>query len=165
MLVVLLSGRGGGREAFETRLAGAGLGTAIKVHTAWLPDAAYPALLAVADLGLSLHRSSSGLDIPMKVIDMLGCGLPVCALDYGPPLREALHPGQNAMLFADAAELAGQLCQLFDTNGQPHRTLQRLRDEVREHPLPSWEQAWEQQLGDQWTRQNSSAGRPGPDAQ
>ncbi len=47
----------------------------VAFRTAWLSAEDYPVLLGSADVGISLHTSSSGLDLPMKVC---GCGCFLC---------------------------------------------------------------------------------------
>ena len=71
-------------------------------------------MLGAADLGLCCHRSSSGFDLPMKLADLMGAGVPVLALDYGACLAEQLREGKNGLLFRNAQQLASQLYELFN---------------------------------------------------
>ncbi|MDF3055840.1 MAG: glycosyltransferase family 33 protein [Rariglobus sp.] len=104
-VVVIATGRGPGREAFASQAAALPEGP-VSVRNVWLPPGEYPALLAAADAGLCLHRSSSGLDLPMKLADMRGAGLSALVLDYGPVLAETFVDGKNGRLFTDDAGLA-----------------------------------------------------------
>src|SRR5262249_23981068 len=81
--------------------------------------------------GLCLHRSSSGLDIPMKVADLFGAGVPVCALDYGACLAERVRHGDNGLLFSTGVQLADVLFDLFETFPSDQSRLARLRPRRR----------------------------------
>jgi beta-1,4-mannosyltransferase len=141
-MLVLITGQGPLRAHYEARMAGLAL-RRIHLRTVWLSPEDYARLLGAADLGVCLHRSSSGLDLPMKVADMFGAGLPVCALDYGPCLAELVRHGENGLVFATAAQLAEQLCELF--MGFPNDTplLSRLRRNVMAQDALRWADSWQ----------------------
>jgi hypothetical protein len=64
-VVAIVTGKGPGRDAYERRMASLRL-THVAIRTAWLPIEDYPTLLGAADLGVCLHASSGGVDLPMK---------------------------------------------------------------------------------------------------
>jgi len=113
-LVILVTGDGARRRQFERRFAGLPA-RRVQLRTRWLEPEEYPRVVGSADLGLCLHRSSSGLDIPMKVADLFGAGVPVCALDYGACLAERVRHGDNGLLFSTARQLGDLLFDLFET--------------------------------------------------
>ena len=140
-LVILVTGDGARRAEFERRLAGL---PARRVHlrARWLEPEDYPRVVGSADLGLCLHRSSSGLDIPMKVADLFGAGVPVCALDYGVCLAERVRHGDNGLLFSTARQLSDVLFDLFETFPRDQSLLDRLRSGARKSARPTWEEGW-----------------------
>ncbi|XP_067121934.1 chitobiosyldiphosphodolichol beta-mannosyltransferase-like isoform X3 [Centruroides vittatus] len=111
----------------------------VVIITPWLAAEDYPKLLGSADLGVCLHISSSGLDLPMKIVDMFGCKLPVCAVSYK-CLDELVKVGENGLMFKDAKELASQLQDLLK-NPRNHSRLETFRDNLRRRDQ-RWESCW-----------------------
>jgi beta-1,4-mannosyltransferase len=75
------------------------------IDTMFLAAEDYPKLLACGDIGVCLHYSSSGVDLPMKIVDMFGSCLPVCAVNYS-TLPELVKHDRNGLIFKHDKELA-----------------------------------------------------------
>ncbi|KAF2088654.1 glycosyltransferase family 33 protein [Saccharata proteae CBS 121410] len=127
----------------------------IKIHTSFLPLPDYAALLATADLGLSLHNSSSGVDLPMKVVDMFGAGLPVLGYGEFEAWGELVKEGGNGRGFGDVDGLVGGLVGLFGSGAGGEgegegegEELERLREGAGRETGWRWEDEWGVKAGD-----------------
>lgn len=141
-LLVFVTGKGPQREQYESKMRNLDL-RRVSIRTVWLEPRDYPILLGSSDLGVSLHASSSGMDLPMKVVDMFGCELPVCALSYS-CIDELVVHGKNGLLFQTSEELAVQLQETL--RGFPgienSGALHRLRQGIADAGFVKWDEAW-----------------------
>jgi len=135
-VVVCVTGKGTQKAGYEAQIAKMQL-KQIEIHTLWLDPEDYPKLLGCSDLGVCLHKSTSGLDLPMKVVDMFGCGIPVCAVSFG-CLHELVQHGKNGLVFQTSEELAVQIQELLSHDAEALCSLKKNVDsQVR------WEENWE----------------------
>ncbi|OQE43377.1 hypothetical protein PENCOP_c003G03508 [Penicillium coprophilum] len=110
----------------------------VTIRTAWLSVPEYAQLLASASLGVSLHTSSSGVDLPMKVVDMFGAGLPVVGWDRFEAWPELVTQGVNGLGFGSSEELAKHLIDLFGENDK----LESLRLGAQKESSRRWDDEW-----------------------
>ncbi|KAG5999500.1 hypothetical protein E4U43_002041 [Claviceps pusilla] len=143
-IMAIITGKGPQKEKYleqirqiqdQGRLPG------VKVLTAWLSNRDYATLLACADLGISLHKSSSGVDLPMKVVDMFGAGLPVAAYSAFESCGELVKEGVNGCGFETAAQLRDIMQRLFSQRGQEELATLK-RGAIKEGSL-RWDQEWD----------------------
>lgn len=168
-ILVCITGKGPMKESFEQTVAKhceeGRLGTHVAVRTIWLEPQDYPIFMGCATLGVCLHTSTSGLDLPMKVLDMFGSGLPVCAVHFE-TLPELIQHDSNGLIFKiddDSAsyvrpihpvtgrhseQLVTQLLHcLFDLRPSSRSresgsdVLQRLKQEAMK--ISSWDENWD----------------------
>lgn len=146
-LLVLITGKGPQKQHYLSQIAefaSAGKLAGVTVKTAWLSMRDYALLLGCADLGVCLHTSSSGVDLPMKVVDMFGAGLPVVGWSRFEAWPELVTEGVNGKGFGSADELCGLLVDLFGDGG---KALGRLRGGAMEETGRRWDDEWDPVMG------------------
>ncbi|KAG5885466.1 hypothetical protein JTB14_037046 [Gonioctena quinquepunctata] len=142
-LICFITGKGQLKEYYCKKIAEQNW-INVTVITPWLQSSDYPLMLASADLGVCLHTSSSGLDLPMKVVDMFGCGLPVCAYDFN-CLDELVQHEKNGYKFKSTGELSKQLQNWFENfpNSQVHcETKKKFKTELNNFQSLRWQENW-----------------------
>jgi beta-1,4-mannosyltransferase len=143
---VHLTGTGPRRAHYDPRISKL-RDSGFDIRTGFLPEEEYRDLLRRADFGLSLHGSSSGLDLAMKVVDLYAAGVPVCALDYGDTVREQIEDGATGRLFRTAEELAAILGEWAGSPGE----VNLLRRNVQEKWARTWHEEWRHVASPQFT--------------
>ena len=102
-VLFLITGRGPMRDIFMEKVSEANL-KYFDVKSIWLESDDYPKILSLVDLGVSLHYSSSGIDLPMKVVDMFSGCLPVASIYYE-TINELVEENVNGFLFKNDKDL------------------------------------------------------------
>jgi beta-1,4-mannosyltransferase len=143
-LLVIITGKGPQKAYYLSRVAtltAEGKLAKVKVETAWLSHQHYASLLAAACLGVCLHTSSSGVDLPMKVVDMFGAGLPVLGWNRYPSWPELVTEEVNGRGFGSSNELLSHLVDLFDAKNRS--ALDRLRAGALAESRRRWDGQWD----------------------
>ena len=141
--LLFITGKGEGRARFVSDFKKLNLSN-VELRAEWVAAADYPLLLGLADVGVCLHSSTSKLDLPMKVVDMLGSELPVVALAYDVLAEfdvEGKAEGNNILKFNTGVELAECLLKLTveDSEGSLRRAGQKFAANWRKS---SWDSEW-----------------------
>ena len=147
-IFAVITGKGPQKADFQSRISqlkAEGKLEMVTIETAFLSIDDYARLLGSADLGVSLHTSSSGVDLPMKVVDMFGAGLPVAGWGDFEAWPELVHEGINGRSFSDAAGLQNVLMQLF---GPDRGLLEKLREGALEEGKKRWDDEWNRVAAD-----------------
>jgi beta-1,4-mannosyltransferase len=138
-LTIIVTGKGVGRKSFDCEVKNRQFTKISFVLTYFDDYDEYARLLGCCDLGISLHVSSSGFDLPMKGLDMIGSGLPVLSVRY-PCIGELVQEGINGRLFDDETELADLLKKMLV---KKEIDLAELRKGSVKASEMRWEEEWE----------------------
>uniref|UniRef100_A0A672YK58 Chitobiosyldiphosphodolichol beta-mannosyltransferase n=1 Tax=Sphaeramia orbicularis TaxID=375764 RepID=A0A672YK58_9TELE len=140
-LVCVITGKGPQKEHYR-KLIDSLRFQHVQICTPWLEAQDYPVRQTS---GVCLHMSSSGLDLPMKVVDMFGCCLPVCAINFN-CLHELVQTRGERSVFRDWQQLVDQLQSLLSDFPSSDGRLGSFRRNLRASRGQRWDDNWDQNV-------------------
>ena len=146
-ILAIVTGKGPQKAEFLTKIARLEAQDKLEmvvIRTAWLSINDYAGLLGAADLGICLHMSTSGVDLPMKVVDMFGAGLPVVGWGMYESWPELVKEGINGRGFGSVAELQDILVDLL---GSDKNKLKTLKAGAVQEGRRRWDDEWDSRAG------------------
>lgn len=138
LFTVVVTGNGPGRYMFEQQVANMQLNY-VQVWFVWIREEDYARFLSCCHVAVCMHHSSSGLDLPMKVVDYFACRLPVVVRWYD-TLGEMVKRGTDGVGFDDLNGLVQGVDDLMGDKGDAIR-LGRRRESKG-----VWEDEWQAQV-------------------
>lgn len=150
-LVCVITGKGPLKSFYEEKIKQFRF-EHIKIVLPWLSAEDYAKMVGSCDLGISLHSSSSGVDLPMKVVDLFGCGVPVLAYSYK-AINELVVEDFYGQTFQDSIDLFMKLTELLKHFRRVDRAddktaltpIEQYKKNITRHFLKSrWETNWKQ---------------------
>ena len=146
-ILFLITGRGPMRDKFMDKVSEANL-KYFDVKSIWLESDDYPKLLSLVDLGISLHYSSSGIDLPMKVVDMFSGCLPVASVYYE-TINELVKENENGFLFKNSKDLGKILKNVIielSATGKCEKIIKFRENLRKELDKNDWVSQWKQRI-------------------
>lgn len=126
-----------------------------KDKISWLPILEYRSILKIADLGISLHYSSSGLDLPMKIVDLFGSGVPVLSMNY-PAIGELVKENINGVILQDNKDGKEMANKIYSTLFDDKSSYIKIKEGALLESQRRWDDEWNTKLSEKFLLSNES---------
>jgi beta-1,4-mannosyltransferase len=145
-ILLVVTGKGPLKPQFLARAAELKFLLHVIVKTAWLLFEDYPRVLACADLAVSLHSSSSGIDLPMKIVDFFGCGVPVITLWF-PAIDELVENNVNGLVASRKGSEQDEIYRLLNLALSDKSLYDNIKEGAMAESKVRWNNTWDRKVG------------------
>lgn len=153
-LIMIVTGKGPLKSDFISKI-NENSWNHVKIKNVWLPIEEYPNILKISDLGISLHYSSSGLDLPMKIVDLFGSGVPVISMNY-PVIKELVKNDINGVLLNDNKNGEEMADKIYNILFEDKKLYLKIKEGAILESQIHWDDEWNKKVSKLFSIYNNS---------